>query len=433
MRIATLVRGLARLSWLACAAPALAAPGEVWTVAPSGADFTQIQPAVDAAAEGDLILVKPGSYAPFTIVDRSLTVVAESPDTVQVLGTVQISGLSSGRRVALIDLSAVGSPGRALRLADNLGSVRVQGGTWTGAAIAASQPISDALHVTACADVALVRCAIQGGAGLAGFWHTGGSGVFARESSVSVHHATLRGGKGSSNTSTTGADGGHGGSGMRLEGGFLYLCSATLEGGSGGHGGPSDLFFDGGDGGSGGPGLALNGAPLQGLSVPAHAELLSLEASGGVGGAGGVDTGFGAAGQPGAPGQPISVLGNADTHALAGPPRRLITDGLWRPGTAETLTFLGQPGDRVYLVSSPTTDFTWKPAQQGVLLLGGLPALKYLGELDATGELTRTVLPAGPPASIDGQVRHLQAWMAAPGGASVLTAPTTTALIQPWF
>jgi hypothetical protein len=68
-----------------------------------------------------------------------------------------------------------------------------------------------------------------------------------------------------------------------------------------------------------------------------------------------------------------------------------------------------------------------------VLLLGGMPNLKFVGEIGASGVLTRSVTPASPPATVDSHVRHLQAWMAQPGGESVLTAPTTTALIQPWF
>src|SRR5262245_6669651 len=42
-----------------------------------GIDFTQIQPAVNAAVDGDTILVRNGSYMPFKIDGKSLTVVAD--------------------------------------------------------------------------------------------------------------------------------------------------------------------------------------------------------------------------------------------------------------------------------------------------------------------------------------------------------------------
>lgn len=48
------------------ALPAAALPAEVWVVAPqggSGIDFSTIQAAIDAAADGDTLLVRSGDYA----------------------------------------------------------------------------------------------------------------------------------------------------------------------------------------------------------------------------------------------------------------------------------------------------------------------------------------------------------------------------------
>ena len=63
------------LGLLALAAPRAAA--EVWVVGPPGpgVDFAQIGQAVSAAAEGDVILVRSGTYAGFTVKAKLLTII----------------------------------------------------------------------------------------------------------------------------------------------------------------------------------------------------------------------------------------------------------------------------------------------------------------------------------------------------------------------
>ena len=61
-------------------ASAMSAQGTVWTVDFDGSgDFDEIQPAVDAAADGDVILVAPGGYAPFRISGKGLRVHGAGP------------------------------------------------------------------------------------------------------------------------------------------------------------------------------------------------------------------------------------------------------------------------------------------------------------------------------------------------------------------
>src|SRR4029079_10896693 len=73
-------------------------PGHVLVVG-SGGTFADIQPAVDAARDGDAVLVRTGSYSGFTIPDKSLVVAADAGATVDVQGSVRVDGLAAGRSV----------------------------------------------------------------------------------------------------------------------------------------------------------------------------------------------------------------------------------------------------------------------------------------------------------------------------------------------
>ena len=94
MRLKTLVCGLApALFLLALAlillAPAAAAQGNVILVDDDGgSSFTVLQDAVDAALEGDTILVKSGTYTRLVIDGKSVSVVADADAKVLIPGTV---------------------------------------------------------------------------------------------------------------------------------------------------------------------------------------------------------------------------------------------------------------------------------------------------------------------------------------------------------
>jgi hypothetical protein len=91
------------LGLIAALAPALTAQGRVWVVddGPLAADFSALQPAVDAAAEGDILLVMPGNYASFKITGKSLTVTAEHP------GRAKLNNLfSASPNIEIADLAA---------------------------------------------------------------------------------------------------------------------------------------------------------------------------------------------------------------------------------------------------------------------------------------------------------------------------------------
>src|SRR5262245_7658642 len=68
----TVFRSIAVIVLLASTAPA-----KTWYVGGSQPDFNDIQPAIDAAQNGDVILVRPGKYAPFTL-DKGVMVRAST-------------------------------------------------------------------------------------------------------------------------------------------------------------------------------------------------------------------------------------------------------------------------------------------------------------------------------------------------------------------
>src|SRR5690606_4889708 len=116
----------------ACAAaPALRA-GRVLRVGPTQAHAT-IQLAVDAALDGDLILVDPGSYPPFVVDGKALAILGATAGLPFVVQpdprgpAVQVRNLPVGRSVTIEGLttSVVTGADSALRVDACLGPVRI--------------------------------------------------------------------------------------------------------------------------------------------------------------------------------------------------------------------------------------------------------------------------------------------------------------------
>jgi len=412
-----------------------AARAEVLTVGPLGSDFNAIDAAVAAAADGDIVLVRTGAYAQFVIDDKSVTVVAESPGAVLVTGQVRVQNLAKHRRVALIDLSVTGNGENALLLWGNAGSVRVRGGTWRGTDLGSPYGFrNSAIEAVDCQDVAVRDCVLVGGRGadstLAGGLQPPGAGGDALEATntrLALHRCTLTGGDGGSDVVEEGYDGGHAGDGLQLAGGFVFACDSTFQGGDGGAGGEEDgippFWNEAGRGGNGGHGLRLVGT-----SLPVQAELLAVTANGGLGGPGGLGY-WGPNGQPGADGQPVALFGSATANTLPYTARNLSAPGLWHATSSITLQVRGDPGELVFLATSPSSGFAWLPDRKGVSLLGGPPVLRYLGQLDPQGKLDRTFVPGEPPGGAEGGTFELQALVVSPLTGVHLTGSLTTARV----
>lgn len=241
---------------------------QTWTVAPSGADFDQIQAAVDAAQPDDLILVAPGTYAPFEV-GKPLRIVGSGSGEVVVenpayapldplLGdwhAVRIHGIAQWQQVLLSGMELRGNaPLWPLDAPEN-SAVRVEGCAGVvqlhdvHARSEDGLALTSALHVEDCAWLLVQSCTIDGNAdeGL-------GAGLFARNAAVWISNSVLIGGGWGD-----GINGGPtpGEPGLSLEDAHASVWRSSSTGGNGGSG---PIFTGTFVGFAGGDGILARGA-----------------------------------------------------------------------------------------------------------------------------------------------------------------------------
>src|SRR5262245_37780596 len=146
------------------------AKGGVIVVDASGAgNFTDLAPAIATAVDGDVVLVKSGTYSGFTILNEALDVVADAGASVRIDGRITVRQIAAARTVTLSGLEVHGAPGGgALELVLNSGPIRVQGCTLiggNGVACDVLAPGGSAVGFQSCADVVIERSTLIGGDG----------------------------------------------------------------------------------------------------------------------------------------------------------------------------------------------------------------------------------------------------------------------------
>lgn len=361
--------------------------------------FPSIQQAVDAAVNGDVILVKPGSYAGFFVNGKGIDVVGEDA---HVDGSVRIFNLPLGERVLLsnLDVKGIGSTaiygGYGLWAVDNEGRVRVQNCKLTGAKNA-NAPVNcmgwgddsgwEGALISNSRNVSFARCTLKGGNGLtqntsggSGCWQKsaggyGGHGVEAIDAHVALYDCSVSGGAGGyGGYGPSGEWAASGGHGYHASEGTLFASGSTFVGGDGG------FFYDmlgfTVPGGAGGHGISM--------TATASATLLDNLAIGGAGG-----NQFNAI--PGPDGLPVS--GGA-VLPLAGKQRSFASPVPQRESMAMPMRFEGEPFDTVLVLVGVGDQFLPLPALHGVLLTAA-PLVLPMGNLDAGGSAT-TSYPLGP-------------------------------------
>jgi hypothetical protein len=367
-------------------------------------DFLDVQSAVNAAAEGDTILVRDLQVEAFTVGTRSLAIVGLPTDGEDptVNGELIIAGLMEGQQVVLSHLRLQGKQGPpgytggvALTVVDSEGSISlcdcaVTGGPGSlpGGQFGLPAPGGAGIVAYNCASVTLSSCAVAGGHGSStGSEATdGGVGLFVSSAAVSFVQTSVEGGTGGGDSSV--AEGGAGGSGVDIELGSVFIgaLDVVLRGGAGGAG--SVQWGDGGD-----------GAVIDAFS--------SLQVRGGVpqGGSGAAAPGSSAA--HGQDGQAIVSAGGVVKTLPGTLPAFTGLDAFALPG--DTLSFSvstqGSGDGLKLLFASLHVAGAYVGGQQSVLLvqppwIGGL--------VMPDGQLSVQAPPL--PAGVDGVVVLAQAW-----------------------
>jgi len=377
---------LARLATLGVAALLLApALRATIVVDPTGhGDFTTLQAALLAAADGELILVKAGAYesAPrgggFSIAGKGLALVAEAGARVSI-PWLEVTGVPAGRTVVVRGLGidpAAGNP----------------------------HPVRPGVELSESAGTLwLEDCSIRGASGWyeEGFgWGMAQHGVSAHGGDVVLQRCTVIGGKGTPSTPAVWSS--VGGAGVWVQGGHAALHDCTVTGGAGGDGEDSAFAFS--DGGSGVEVWSQALASLAGCTVTGGSNgLLNPGYSSGYTGGGltvasasafawvrASDFAAGAVVGNGHPGAPVEALLPGNVTSFAAPARSLEVSSPLREGQSGALQVHGQPGDQLLLLAAPDAGFAPLPGKQGALALAAPVLLPVsLGTItDPAGTLT---------------------------------------------
>ena len=220
------------------------AQSQVWFVS-NGLEFGHfdtLQSAVDAAADGDLIVVRRGHYTPFTIDNKSLIVAAEFPDSVWVEtvsgAAMTVKSVASGRSVSISDVNVFkfgADTVAGVLLLDNEGAVQLERVVVGSTKI---HPVQQSLRVINCDDVEVVECGFA-------------QGVLTRLSDVRFHECQIQGAEGVGCATTPPAK--PGGPGIEVLSGNVLIADSVVRGGRGGAGSNPLNCCNA----SGGPGLRL--------------------------------------------------------------------------------------------------------------------------------------------------------------------------------
>ncbi len=221
--------------------------GQTWWIDDSGGagiDFTDIQPAINAASAGDLLIVHPGTYSGFNL-GKNLTIMGFNVNHTSVVnGTVTIANLTSPGRAVLTGLRL-----KAMNLNSNgapviLDSIRINP-AFAGTGV---------VTINNCFDVRMYQCNVTAPMGTA---VAGSNGVEAVNSRLEVVDSYLAGAEGFYVGCS--GDAGDGGSALwASNNSIISVFQTTCDGGPGGQ---TDGFCEWSDpyGGDGGDGIYLRG------------------------------------------------------------------------------------------------------------------------------------------------------------------------------
>jgi hypothetical protein len=419
-----------------------------------GVSFNDIPPAVTAAADGDILLVQPGTYSHFNLSGKGLRILGSGSSVTLVQGP-NASGQSQTTIASV--------PSSSLAYLDRLGFLGptvstagyerlVVSGPTTGAVLAdvtitgthsvAALRVSGAL-------VEITRSSLQGGAGVVVFFvgsSPGGTALLAESNAlVHVSSSSLAGGAGGSVGCAAG-NGGAGGAGVSATSGSeVWIADTTTVGGSGGCCSSAGFCPCG----PGGPGIVASNT----ASVRISGDSTSLVQGGNAIGTGGPCSISGAGilasggtvvvhSVPVLAGVclfPVSVCTSPPTSGgtivLNAPSLPVLeVSGTLTPAGSATLSFSNGPSNAPFLLA-----FAGAPVHlsAGSLFLGEIlidPANWFLltsGMLSATGDFVATIPLAGIAPSFLHFPVYMQGIALDPSGTFWRVSNSTVATIRP--
>ena len=372
----------------------------VFVVAPApgpGVFSTDIQPAIDAAANGDLVLVRSGSYSGFTIDGKGVSVVADAGAAVVADGLVTVSHVSVSQRVLLQGLTVHGDNSTsAIITQDAPGPIWIESCTVTGGT--GNGPGLVAVTVNSCPSVVIQRSVMTGGNGTSiGTTTMGGPALHVANSGVAVGDSQCFGGNGAQ--PVTGG-GGSGGPGLRVLTGFVFASGTAFNGGTGAA--PAPPFL----GGPGGPGINTT-APVTTLQCTL------------VGG-------------PGTPsGSPSVVNGAGSVAILPDAAEHFSITSPVREGQAMTITAGGVPGSTAwFLFSAAPAPVVLLLPFEGALAVPASAPMFALGVLPAGGTLTTPpIVVPNLPAALQSATIWCQSFFVGPPLTHAMLGPTSALVL----
>jgi hypothetical protein len=400
-RLAAFAVGATFAALLASAAPAKAS--DLLLVDPSvPTAYTEIQPAVDAANPGDIVVVRPlvdanARYLPFAVGGKSLTIVGQGT-----LGTIRatmmtITDTASGDIVIVRGLAFAAIPGLpGVVVTSGDGMVRLEDIISVGGVGDTVAP-GPGLFAHLAGSVIINNCQFTGGAALTGAPVTQGApGLQGLDAHLSVRGGTYVGGAGANGVDGVVADGGLGGAGVQVHGGWQYISEAHVVGGAGGEPGCSGVGpCDCGVIGNGGDGVVETDTVvvLAAMNLQPGSPSESL-----------CSAGFS--------GQPISQNGGI-VQQLDTPEHIYTLSYPAQTGVKAKFHFKGEVGEYIFISASYIPLNMWIPKYDGALQLLSSNILDFyflriIDKPDGTHDTTHPV--TDPPPGVDGGIIYTQAF-----------------------
>ena len=414
----------------------LAATGKVWRVSQNDptADFTSIQAGVDAATDGDTVLVQPivpvakgqpTSYDGFVVNGKSLTFAADEPpfagaiDTPVVGGEILIYNLAAGNDVVLRGFhvgdgaSLFGFATTTLTIRNNDGGVFIEDTTVDQVFTTIGLPV---VTVQDSAVVVFNNCRLESLIDPPIFPSliAGEPALHATDSSIYLYDSEVFGGNGASSPffpeGGVVQDPSPGAAGIRMEGGFLLISGSEVRGGKGGSGATIIGCKDSADGGHGV--LVLAGL------IPPVVRVLDSVTIGGAGGAPGVGC------SAGVDGMGIGLwTAIGDVQLLSGQARSATISSPETEGHQGTLTFKGEPGDLVFAAVSIDSAPAYIEPWFGLIITPIDSHVFALGTADGTGALVQSYVAPTLPVLLESETIHVQTVSFTPGTQELRVAP----------